>query len=59
MWSWGANSFGQLGVGDTNNKFTPRPVSAGLINGEKTSFNVYNVFAGQRHSIIVTDSGDL
>jgi alpha-tubulin suppressor-like RCC1 family protein len=59
VWSWGANSFGQLGVGDTINKFTPRPVSAGLINGEKTSFNVYNVFAGQRHSIIVTDSGDL
>ena len=50
---------GQLGVGDTSNKFTPLPVSAGLINGDKTSFNCYNVFAGQRHSIIVTDSGDL
>jgi alpha-tubulin suppressor-like RCC1 family protein len=58
-WSWGANSFGQLGVGDSFNKFTPLPVSAGLINGERTNFSVYNVFAGQRHSIIVTDSGDL
>jgi hypothetical protein len=59
FWAWGANSFGQLGTGDAVNKFTPVPVSSGLINGEKTDFKAYSVFAGQRHSIIVTDSGDL
>ena len=59
LWAWGANSFGQLGLGDAVNRYVPRPVSAGLINGEKTEFKAYNVFAGQRHSIIVTDSGDL
>jgi alpha-tubulin suppressor-like RCC1 family protein len=59
FWAWGANSFGQLGVGDAVNRFTPVPVSSGLINGEKTDFKAYSVFAGQRHSIVVTDSGDL
>jgi alpha-tubulin suppressor-like RCC1 family protein len=59
FWAWGANSFGQLGVGDSVNKFVPHPVSSGLINGEKTDFKAYSIFAGQRHSIVVTDSGDL
>jgi alpha-tubulin suppressor-like RCC1 family protein len=58
MWAWGANSFGQLGVGDTINRFTPSSASAGLVNGENTDFKTYSVFAGQRHSFIVTDSGD-
>ena len=59
MWAWGANSFGQLGVGDAINRFTPSSASAGLVNGENTDFKTYSVFAGQRHSFIVTDSGDL
>jgi hypothetical protein len=57
--AWGANSFGQLGVGDDINRFTPASVSAGLVNGEVTQFKAYSIFAGQRHSIVVTDSGDL
>ncbi len=59
LWAWGANSFGQLGLGDSVNRYVPRPVSSGLINGEKTDFKAYNVFAAQRHSVLVTDSGDL
>jgi alpha-tubulin suppressor-like RCC1 family protein len=44
MWSWGQNSYGRLGLGDTTNKSSPVQVGA-LTNWLKLSAGVYNAVA--------------
>ncbi|CAE7831111.1 UVR8, partial [Symbiodinium necroappetens] len=50
LWTWGRNSEGQLGIGDTTNRHTPAKVS---VNGQK----IVAVAAGFWHTSAITDSG--
>lgn len=48
LWAWGANSFGQLGDGTTDNKFVPTQI------GTNTKWS--QVSAGTNHSMAINDS---
>jgi alpha-tubulin suppressor-like RCC1 family protein len=55
LWTWGANDFGQLGIGDSNIRLTPLWVR------EDNSYNIFQsierIAAGEYHSIALkTDS---
>ncbi|CAE7789677.1 UVR8 [Symbiodinium sp. CCMP2456] len=52
LWTWGGNSWGQLGVGDTTDRHAPVKVS---VNGQK----IVAVAAGFWHTAAITDSGEL
>eukprot|EP00192_Tetraselmis_astigmatica_P009703 CAMPEP_0117664012 /NCGR_PEP_ID=MMETSP0804-20121206/8955_1 /TAXON_ID=1074897 /ORGANISM="Tetraselmis astigmatica, Strain CCMP880" /LENGTH=853 /DNA_ID=CAMNT_0005471141 /DNA_START=124 /DNA_END=2685 /DNA_ORIENTATION=- len=52
MYSWGANDFGQLGLGDTRDRSSPE-----LIAGALTKQEVQQVACGAEHAIIITSSG--
>ncbi len=50
LWCWGWNVYGQLGVGDNTNRYTPTPV--GLQNVSQLSLS-------RGHTCIINDSSDL
>ena len=52
LWTWGLNGYGQLGVGDTQDRHAPVKVS---VNGQK----IVAVSAGDWHTAAITDSGEL
>jgi alpha-tubulin suppressor-like RCC1 family protein len=49
LWSWGGNSWGQLGDGTTTDRSTPAPVLA----------NVVAVSAGEAHTLAVRSDGSV
>ena len=51
LWAWGANSFGQLGDGTTDNKFVPTQIG--------TNTKWLQVSAGTNHSMAINDSGTI
>jgi len=51
LWSWGNNSFGQLGLGDTTNRTSPTQVGTGT--------NWVSVEAGVWHSLAIKSDGTL
>jgi alpha-tubulin suppressor-like RCC1 family protein/peptidoglycan/xylan/chitin deacetylase (PgdA/CDA1 family) len=51
LWSWGANSFGQLGLGDTDARTTPAQVG--------TDNDWIAVAGGDRHSMALKSDGSL
>ncbi|KDO25067.1 hypothetical protein SPRG_09206 [Saprolegnia parasitica CBS 223.65] len=53
LYTWGANDFGQLGLGDTRARSAPTQVTFPL------STRVLDVSLGQFHSAAVTTSGDV
>ena len=52
-YAWGRNEDGQLGTGDTRNRYNPSPV---VVGGSEGPFA--NGALGAGHSILVTTSGD-
>ena len=52
LWTWGYNSDGQLGIGDTTDRHAPVKVS---VHGQK----IVAVAAGGYHTAAITDSGEL
>ena len=48
LWAWGANSYGELGTGNSNICLQPVPILA--LNGTQ----VTAIAAGERHSIVLT-----
>ena len=56
LWMWGANEFGQLGVGDLENRNTPtQVVFENLEKGE----NILQVQCGGQHTAVLTSHGRL
>jgi hypothetical protein len=53
VWALGGNYFGQLGLGDITDRFTPEPVT--VPGGKK----VTAVAAGYSHSLFLTEDGEL
>ncbi len=51
LWAWGANNFGQLGDGTTDNKFVPTQI------GTNTKWT--QVSAGTNHSMAINDTSTL
>lgn len=51
IWSWGSNSFGQLGQGNTNNVHTPTQIGSGVTWKQ--------VAANRRHMIAIQANGTL
>lgn len=51
LWAWGRNDFGQLGLGDNNNRTTPTPV------GNDNDW--YKVSGGYDHTIAIKFDGTL
>jgi uncharacterized repeat protein (TIGR02543 family) len=54
VFAWGLNSKGQLGDGTTINQVIPKLIS---FNGLATNESIYQVEAGERHSLAVTTNG--
>ena len=56
LWAWGKGSFGQLGLGDTNNRLIPTLVGvAEVFGGSK----VCVAACGCEHTLVVTEAGEL
>jgi alpha-tubulin suppressor-like RCC1 family protein len=51
IWSWGSNTWGELGVGDTNDKFSPTLVG--------TDSDWSRITAGNAHSLAIKTNGML
>jgi alpha-tubulin suppressor-like RCC1 family protein len=56
LWAWGAGSYGQLGLGDTNNRLVPTLVGAEEVFGGS---QVRTVACGHEHTLAVTEAGEL
>jgi len=54
-WSWGNNEFGQLGQGDKRNRRVPTPIPGTGPGGD----NIVMVSLGQRHTVMLTENGDV
>jgi alpha-tubulin suppressor-like RCC1 family protein len=52
LWTWGSNSYGQLGVNDTNTRCTPVTTSAGGANWKQ-------IGGGYRHTAAIKTDGTL
>eukprot|EP01083_Nonionella_stella_P005829 16831_1 len=52
-YSWGDNEFGQLGLGDCENRNTPQILDA------LTPYNALSAVVGRAHSLILTDEGNV
>lgn len=55
VFSFGNNSYGQLGQGDLVERFEPTPITHDSLAGVK----IIDIKAGSRHSVLVSDSGDV
>ncbi|XP_042301777.1 secretion-regulating guanine nucleotide exchange factor isoform X2 [Sceloporus undulatus] len=55
LMAWGANSYGQLGLGHREDVFLPQALQGFLCNQE----NIKNITGGGGHSAILTDTGKL
>jgi alpha-tubulin suppressor-like RCC1 family protein len=53
VFTWGRNSYGQLGLGDVNHRFSPVRVTA------LEPFNIVNICAGSFHCLFVSSKGDV
>lgn len=53
LYAWGWNKFGQLGLGDTEDRCLPTPVAALAAAGERVAL----LACGWRHTLAVADSG--
>ena len=51
VWSWGRNEAGQLGVGDTKDKFVPTLIQ------ELTGHTIVEVATGKSHTLFLTSEG--
>jgi len=51
LWTWGSNTFGQLGIGDTNNQLQPVKVTMDK--------RFVAIAAGAIHSLALSDTGEL
>jgi len=51
VYAWGRNHFGQLGLGRTDDEFSPKPLQ-GLMN-------VIKIAAGEDHSAAIVETGEL
>jgi alpha-tubulin suppressor-like RCC1 family protein len=52
LFSWGANAYGQLGVGDAKPRPRPRPVRF-----DSSALRICQVAAGNRHALCLSESG--
>jgi len=50
LYMWGRNNFGQVGIGNTTDRYTPQPVSVSASNGDVTA-----VAAGDFYSLAIQD----
>ncbi|XP_062823735.1 secretion-regulating guanine nucleotide exchange factor isoform X4 [Anolis carolinensis] len=55
LFTWGANSYGQLGLGHREDVFLPQVLKGFLCNRE----TVKNITGGGGHSAVLTDTGEL
>ena len=53
LWTWGANNYGQLGLGHTNYSVEPAQV------GTDTNWRTVSVGAGAYHALAIRDDGSL
>ncbi len=56
LWAWGLGFYGQLGLGDTNNRLVPTLVGAEEVFGGS---KVRTVAGGGFHTLVVTEAGEL
>jgi alpha-tubulin suppressor-like RCC1 family protein len=56
LWAWGWGSYGQLGLGDTNNRLVPTLVGTEEVFGGS---KVRTVACGDVHTLAVTEAGEL
>ena len=56
LWGWGAGSYGQLGLGDTNKRLVPTLVGAEEVFGGSKA---RTVACGPYHTLVVTEAGEL
>ena len=56
LWVWGHGSFGQLGLGDTNNRLVPTLLGAGEVFGGSL---VRMAACGSVHTLVVTVAGSV
>jgi alpha-tubulin suppressor-like RCC1 family protein len=55
VFSFGNNIYGQLGHGDQVERFEPTPITHDSLTGVK----IIDIQAGNRHSVLLSDSGDV
>ncbi|XP_020667003.3 secretion-regulating guanine nucleotide exchange factor isoform X1 [Pogona vitticeps] len=55
LFAWGANSYGQLGLGHTEDVLLPQALTGFFCNEE----NIQNITGGGGHSAVLTDTGKL
>lgn len=53
LYSWGDNSFGQLGLGDFRKRCKPTVVKA------MSNYNIVHMATGRQHCLLVTDEGEV
>ena len=53
VWAWGDNDNGQLGIGNTDDQYTPQEVIFQFQQGEK----IVQIAAGGHHSLSLDDAG--
>jgi hypothetical protein len=56
LWAWGEGFYGQLGLGDTNNRLVPTLVGAEEVFGGS---QVRTIACGRDHTLAVTEAGEL
>ncbi len=56
LWAWGEGFYGQLGLGDTNNRLVPTLVGAEEVFGGS---QVRTIACGYDHTLAVTEAGEL
>jgi alpha-tubulin suppressor-like RCC1 family protein len=56
LWAWGFGSFGQLGLGDINDRRVPTLVGAAEVFGGS---KVRMAACGCEHTLVVTEAGEL
>ena len=57
VWSWGNNSYGQLGNGNIANEKISQPNQVLGVNGEGKLSNIKQISAGESFAIALTDDG--
>eukprot|EP00954_Amorphochlora_amoebiformis_P027315 1384769-Amorphochlora_amoeboformis.AAC.1 len=55
VYSWGSNSYGQIGTGSTNTRENPREWSQNVLNNT----NIVHLTCGVRFTLALSDAGNV